>query len=436
VAQGTTAAAKGVPSPRVYIPPVLEIGHVYSGEWFGEEVVLGTAERQPWTITVEAAEGVDALVVNRLEFSSVFTEQLYPNLQKYFKEVSTLKQERVLERFVTILERLFSSLGHHQSPSTATALPPLWEPAPKKPPSRRPARATRSPRGGPPPRALALDTPRYAVLRSFSPAPTHTAAPLAYPPPLKPHHPSPPPNPYPPSSATVRAMPPPSPIPLWPMDTLATIGVRPADLFSQLSDSQDGLATASAPHQRGPPSVLREMRRSGVQFFGSSKGMTPVTPRKPVAPQRPRLASERSSATGELSPQASFSTGVAASPRTDNNSSRRAAATHAALQNFALGGSTSRETTLDRPTAPGRSTSRHSSPPRGGGAQLSSRQALASSTNIMRHGELPSPTVTRAVLSRPHMHAGAPTPPAAAAIGAASPRRALQMELGRTIGAG
>jgi hypothetical protein len=39
VAQGTTAAAKGVPSPRVYIPPVLEIGHVYSGEWFGEEVV-------------------------------------------------------------------------------------------------------------------------------------------------------------------------------------------------------------------------------------------------------------------------------------------------------------------------------------------------------------------------------------------------------------
>lgn len=35
---------------------------------------------------------MDALVVNRLEFSSVFTEQLYPNLQKYFKEVSALKQ--------------------------------------------------------------------------------------------------------------------------------------------------------------------------------------------------------------------------------------------------------------------------------------------------------------------------------------------------------
>jgi hypothetical protein len=41
---------------------------------------------------VEAAEGVDALVVNRADFSSVFTEQLYPNLQKYFKEVAALKQ--------------------------------------------------------------------------------------------------------------------------------------------------------------------------------------------------------------------------------------------------------------------------------------------------------------------------------------------------------
>jgi hypothetical protein len=200
-------------------------------------------------------------------------------------------QERVLERFVTILERLFSSLSHHQSPATATALPPLWE-LPKKPPSRQPSRATRSPRGGPPLHAVALDTPRYAMLRSFSPAPPHAAAPLG--PPSRQPHTSPPTNPYSPSSATVRAMPPPSPIPLWPMDTLATIGVRPAEL---LSDNQVG-SCAAAPQQRGPSSVLREMRRSGVQFFGSSQGVTPITPRKPPAVPRPRLASERSSATG------------------------------------------------------------------------------------------------------------------------------------------
>jgi hypothetical protein len=64
VAQGTAAAAaKGVLSPRVYIPPVLEIGHVYPGEWFGEEVVrcARPSYRPPPTMGVAwQSEGVSS----------------------------------------------------------------------------------------------------------------------------------------------------------------------------------------------------------------------------------------------------------------------------------------------------------------------------------------------------------------------------------------
>ena len=54
--------------------------------------MLGTVVTQPWAVTVEAAEGVDALVLNKGEFSSAFTEQLYPSLLKFFRDASALKQ--------------------------------------------------------------------------------------------------------------------------------------------------------------------------------------------------------------------------------------------------------------------------------------------------------------------------------------------------------
>ena len=38
-------SAASLATSGVYIPPVLEIGHVYPGEWFGEEVVRASMPR-------------------------------------------------------------------------------------------------------------------------------------------------------------------------------------------------------------------------------------------------------------------------------------------------------------------------------------------------------------------------------------------------------
>lgn len=56
ISQGVTLSspAQSRPTMKVYLPGQVEVGRMRVGDWFGEEVLLGTCTAQPWTVTMES----------------------------------------------------------------------------------------------------------------------------------------------------------------------------------------------------------------------------------------------------------------------------------------------------------------------------------------------------------------------------------------------
>ena len=99
--EGTGAAASGM-----YMPLTVEIGRMYSGDWFGEETLLGTtASGMPWSVVVDSSEA-DLLTLHAADFFSTLNEDKFPGLLAYLKEVSYLKQVGAIHSSAVTLGRL------------------------------------------------------------------------------------------------------------------------------------------------------------------------------------------------------------------------------------------------------------------------------------------------------------------------------------------